>query len=248
MAAALSPEEATAAYTEATQKFGTDGTFDNLNDMCNKGINKLTVNITNAITTNKKANLLAEIDNVKAVFDELIKSTGLIEALPEFQMSEYKSKFANLYKTLNEGAESLATLLATAETKADLNIDDADTNKIKSQKEFLKSKAEELTAKKDGKPPTAAAAAGAVAVSGAELAKYKELLRTLTENDVTVTTLANAVATSIQTISKGKDKDKPAGAVAGGTQRVGTKKRKRRKRRGKGTGKNTPLSEVNVVL
>jgi len=239
---ATPPEEAVAAYTEATQKFGANGTFDNLNDMCNKGINKLTVNITNAITTNKKANLLAEIDNVKAVFDELIKSTGLIEAMPEFQTSEYKSKFANLYKTLNEGAESLATLLATAETKADLNIDDADTKKIKSQKEFLKSKAEELTAK-DGKPPTAAAT-GAAAVSDAELARYKELLRTLTANDVTVTTLANAVATSIQKISE--DKEKPD--KAGGTQRVGTKKRKRRKRRGKGTGKNKPLSEVNVVL
>jgi hypothetical protein len=237
------PEEATAAYTAATTAFGANSTFANLNDMCTKGINKLTVNITKAISTNNKDNLLTEIGNVKAVFDQLIESTELTEAMPE-----YKSKIADLYKTLKAGAESLATLIeSTDTTKAELKIEDPDSVKtIKSAIDYLK--AVKFTAEKDDKSPPTAAAAGAAAVSGTELAKYKTLLQNLTANEEIVTTLANAVATSIQKLDKDKDKPAGAAAAAGGTQRVGTKKRKRRKRRGKGTGKNKPLSEVNVVL
>jgi hypothetical protein len=236
MAAAATPD-AEAAYTAAIEKFNSDSTFDNLNDMCTKGINKLTVNINKAISTKTKDNILAEIGNVRAVFDQLIKGTGVIEAMTEYQTSDYKSKIADLYETLKAGAESLATLIESTDTnKTELNIEDVDSvNAIKSVIDYLK--AVKFTPEKDDKPPTA---------SDTKVDKYKTLLQNLTANKEIVTILANAVATSIQKLDK--ENTAKLATAAGGTQRVGTKKRKRRKRRGKGTGKNKPLSEVNVVL
>jgi len=237
------PEDAAAAYTDATAAFNSDKTFDNLNDMCTKGIKKFTANIDTAISTNKKDDLLAQVKIVKDFFDLIINNIKTITATPDD-----KAKIANIYKIRKEGADSLAKLLALADKqKDDLTINDEDTVLIESVIDYLN--------KIDSKPPSIDAAAvsddkppaGDAADSGAEqVAKYKELLKNLTGKEEILTALANAVATSIQTLDKANT-GKPATA-AGGTQRVGTKKRKRRKRRGKGTGKNKPLSEVNVVL
>jgi hypothetical protein len=239
MAAAMTKEEAEAAYTAATAAFDNDKTFEKLSDKCTKGIKKLTANIDTAISTDKKDDLLAEIKKFQDFFDPLIADiTSVIDAPPPD-----KPKIANIYKILKEGADSLVKQLALEEAqKAALKIEDSDNVIINSGIEYLKLKAKEFTPKTDDKSPPAGNAAGAAAVSGTEVDKYKGLLRTLTENEEIVTTLANAVATSIERLGKANP---PA---AGGTQRVGTKKRKRRKRRGKGTGKNKPLSEVNVVL
>jgi len=227
-----------AAYTAAINAFNTDKTFEKLSDKCTKGINKFTANIDKAISNNKKEDLVAEINKFQYFFDPLIADiTSVIDTPPPD-----KPKIADLYKTLKEGADSLAKQLALEDPqKAALKIEESDNVIINSGIEYLKLKAMEFTPKTDDKSPTGDAA-GPAAVSGTDLAKYKELLKTLTGEDKILTTLATAVATSIETLGKGKSETK------GGTQRVGTKKRKRRKRRGKGTGKNKPLSEVNVVL
>jgi hypothetical protein len=224
------------------------------------------------IAKNKK------FDDEKAVYDKLgpdTKTTAAIIAMYTSGFDLYSYTMANVstqpkeaidaaqenyVKLLNELADECIRQTkeagakhepkADAETKKlceyfmetlDKTADDIKTTKeIKGKIEEIQSFINNLESLETAVPPKESSD-----VTDAQLAEAMNTLDALYANPDVKNALASAVARAKTFVQPKKIE---GAAAAGGTQRVGTKKRKRRKRRGKGTGKNKPLSEVNVVL
>ena len=172
--------------------------------------------------------------------------------------TELLNKLADECITQTKKAETKSDPKADAETKKlcqyfmetlDKTADDIKTTKeIEGKLQEIQSFMNILDSEQAAVPPkTSSLPKESSDVTDEEIQKATTTLNALFTNEIVKKALARAVASANKIVLKEKKKEEPS-EVAGGTQRVGTKKRKRRKRRGKGTGKNKPLSEVNVVL